>query len=266
MTGLEIGLIFGGIIIVIVTFLFGEQLDGKESKDMLQVDEEQIKNKVREQVDNATVEVIDDTVEKTSVELDKISNEKIMAVNEYSETVLKEIEMNHEEVMFLYGMLNDKEEQIKNAVRDVEMVKQSIKHLQEEELKREEQKLEEQRIQEQKLEEQRRIEQEEQQRIEEQRKIEQEEQKKIEEMEKETSNIEYKVDKESVVLAENVYAEEETESKNKTVNIENTLNNNEKILALHKKGKTNIDIAKELKLGLGEVRLVLDLYKSRGKC
>ena len=38
-------------------------------------------------------------------------------------------------------------------------------------------------------------------------------------------------------------------------------NNNEKILALHKKGKSNIAIAKELGLGVGEVKLVLDLFK-----
>ena len=35
----------------------------------------------------------------------------------------------------------------------------------------------------------------------------------------------------------------------------------EKILELQKKGKTNVEIAKELNLGVGEVNLVLGLYQ-----
>ena len=35
------------------------------------------------------------------------------------------------------------------------------------------------------------------------------------------------------------------------------------ILDLYAKGKTNIEIAKELGLGIGEVRLVIDLFNSR---
>jgi len=39
-----------------------------------------------------------------------------MAVNEYSDTVLAEIHRNHEEVMFLYDMLNDKHSSLKDTV------------------------------------------------------------------------------------------------------------------------------------------------------
>ncbi|MBQ7833104.1 MAG: helix-turn-helix domain-containing protein [Lachnospiraceae bacterium] len=38
-------------------------------------------------------------------------------------------------------------------------------------------------------------------------------------------------------------------------------NHNEKILALHNEGKSNVAIAKELGLGVGEVKLVIDLYR-----
>ncbi len=37
-------------------------------------------------------------------------------------------------------------------------------------------------------------------------------------------------------------------------------NSNEKIRELHKAGKSNMAIAKELGLGIGEVKLVLDLF------
>jgi len=42
---------------------------------------------------------------------------------------------------------------------------------------------------------------------------------------------------------------------------ENGENNNEEILKLHKAGKSNVAIAKELSLGVGEVQLVIDLFK-----
>ena len=38
-------------------------------------------------------------------------------------------------------------------------------------------------------------------------------------------------------------------------------NNNERILELHKTGKSNMAIAKELGLGIGEVKLVIDLFE-----
>ena len=40
-----------------------------------------------------------------------------------------------------------------------------------------------------------------------------------------------------------------------------TGNNNEKILKMHKAGKSNMAIAKELGLGIGEVKLVIDLFR-----
>ena len=43
-------------------------------------------------------------------------------------------------------------------------------------------------------------------------------------------------------------------------NMEN-YSKSEKILALHKQGKSDVEIAKDLECGLGEVRLVLGLYK-----
>ena len=42
-------------------------------------------------------------------------------------------------------------------------------------------------------------------------------------------------------------------------------NHNAAILALHKKGKSAIDIARELALGLGEVQLVIGLYEGTRK-
>ena len=65
-------------------------------------------------------ETSEDVVEKAERSLERLTNEKIMAVNEYSDTVLQEIHKNHEEAMFLYDMLNNKHANIKDTVSKVD--------------------------------------------------------------------------------------------------------------------------------------------------
>ena len=58
------------------------------------------------------------------------------------------------------------------------------------------------------------------------------------------------------------------QSETKSVNVQfangrdRNKNNNERIRELHKAGKSNMAIAKELGLGIGEVKLVIDLFES----
>ena len=40
------------------------------------------------------------------------------------------------------------------------------------------------------------------------------------------------------------------------------INNNDEILKMHKQGKSNVAIAKHLGMGVGEVKLVIDLYEN----
>lgn len=42
-------------------------------------------------------------------------------------------------------------------------------------------------------------------------------------------------------------------------------NYNDRVLELYKSGKSNVAIARELNLGVGEVKLVIDLYKNRSE-
>ena len=39
------------------------------------------------------------------------------------------------------------------------------------------------------------------------------------------------------------------------------MNHNQRILDMYRKGKTDVDIAKELGLGVGEVKLVIGLFR-----
>jgi hypothetical protein len=117
----------------VCSFVFAEKLDSKDNikdKKILSYDIENItRDIVKEQVEQELDKIIDDKLEETEVALEKTTNEKMLAMGDYYDTIISEITKNHDEVMFLYGMLNDKEKDIKNTVIDVENVKRSINHI-----------------------------------------------------------------------------------------------------------------------------------------
>lgn len=58
--------------------------------------------------------------------MSQMSTEKIMGMSEYSDQVLEKIEKNHEEVVFLYDMMNEKQEELKRLVHDVDSMKADL--------------------------------------------------------------------------------------------------------------------------------------------
>ena len=89
--------------------------------------------RVRDRVSDIVDETIGYSIEKTERAMERVANEKIMAVNEYSDTVLSEIHKNHEEAMFLYDMLNSKHTNLKDTVsavnRTVKEVEEKVNSL-----------------------------------------------------------------------------------------------------------------------------------------
>ncbi len=94
----------------------GQQVDVGLIRDVIEKEMKDAKERVTEVVD----ETLEYAVEKTERASERISNEKIMAINEYSETVLSDINKSHQEVMFLYDMLNDKHNNLKETVKHVD--------------------------------------------------------------------------------------------------------------------------------------------------
>lgn len=141
METIEIVLLAAGGIIFILSFLIPDK-KGEASEQSKELLEEEIADmvsremeSVRGQVDGVVEEAVTYAMEKTERSLERLSNEKIMAVNEYSDTVLAEIHKNHEEAMFLYDMLNSKHDNLKNTVstvnRTVKEVEEKLSRLQE---------------------------------------------------------------------------------------------------------------------------------------
>ena len=130
MVAIEIILIIVGIICVIVSLVmnFDNKEDNTGSDITSELSEEQ-KNKIKQQIDKMIDEQISGVAEKTEASLDKISNTKILEMNEYAESVLGEINRNHNETVFLYDMLNEKAKEIKSTVKDVNNTKRQVEKI-----------------------------------------------------------------------------------------------------------------------------------------
>lgn len=207
-----------GAVILVISFMLPirketnmdatDALARREIEDLVSMEMDSIKTHVDEVVEEA----IEYAMEKTERSLERLSNEKIMAVSEYSDTVLAEIHRNHEEVMFLYDMLNDKHQNLKNTVSEVNKTVKEAKEVTESQ------------------------------------------------KEPEASDVFKTLVPDTVVVNPEPEVEEISLQEEEAVTDDDS-NNNEAILALHKLGMPTVEIAQQLGLGVGEVKLVIDLYQ-----
>ena len=131
MTAFEVVLLLCGIICVAVSFIMGDsQKKNKDDKDYDANLTEEQKEDIRRQVTDIIDEEMLNASEKTEVSLDKISNTKILEMNEYADNILGEINRNHNEAVFLYDMLNDKAKEVKSTVKDVNVTKKQVEKIQ----------------------------------------------------------------------------------------------------------------------------------------
>ena len=116
MVATEIFLIAAGVICVVVSVVmsFGDDKENVESSAKSELTQAQL-DMVKHQVDEVIKQQISGLSEKTEAALDKISNTKILEMNEYAESVLGEINRNHNEAVFLYDMLNEKSKEVKTT-------------------------------------------------------------------------------------------------------------------------------------------------------
>ena len=130
---IEIIFLILGIIVFIVSFLLpaGKKED---SENAAKISEEAIREMIDREIDERKEkinEIVDETVaysvERAERSMERLTNEKMMAVSEYSDTVLGEINKNHQEVVFLYDMLNDKHENLKTVAGEATKTASEVK-------------------------------------------------------------------------------------------------------------------------------------------
>ena len=133
----EVIVLILGILVFILSYLLPAGKKDKSREDV-PFREEEMKEIFEKEVAEAKSQIqdiVDETItysmEKTERSMERLTNEKIMAVNEYSDTVLEQINKNHKETVFLYDMLNDKHQNLKETVSEatktVTEVKQTVK-------------------------------------------------------------------------------------------------------------------------------------------
>ena len=198
MVATEIFLIAAGVICVVVSVVmsFGDDKENVESSAKAELTQAQL-DMVKHQVDEVIKQQISGLSEKTEAALDKISNTKILEMNEYADNVLKEINRNHNEVMFMYDMLNEKDKEIKTTVKSVNATNTQARGM--------------------------------------------------------------------GTVRERLIKLDETQKAPQRISVDefpldDKLDKNQKIMTLYNNGYNDIDIAKRLKFGVGEVRLVIKLY------
>lgn len=262
----DILMIIIGLILVFASYVISEKIEKKPQKERnssietTSIQMEEIE-KLKEEIINTLEDKKVNKMIEAEEELGHISNEKIMAFDEFSKQVLEKMEANHKEVVFLYNMLNDKEEEIKKVITETDQSKVVIEELilkMHEETKQVQEKISELEKSAKKFME-----------IKESVPVLVE---KVGETTKE-ENIENLKQEEFVVDIKEVddmieaMSEEEKDMLLGELEIEEQEDNNdrERILDLHGKGKSIVEISRELGKGQGEVKLVIDLFQGGKK-
>ncbi|MBO4214051.1 MAG: hypothetical protein J5876_03630 [Lachnospiraceae bacterium] len=215
---LETVLIIIGVLFVFASFFIPDRLTAKEAEKVSRLSEDQLKiivDRKLKEAESTIDSTIDDRAdlyaEKAERMLEKESNEKIMAISEYSDGVLEQINKAHKEIMFLYSMLNDKHSELITFANDLTSLKTDMENF---------------------------------------------------------SDRTNELLKEQALAAERAEAKEDDEvlmEMPEDIDISMVRNHNEMILDAYKAGQDEVDIARSLGLGIGEVRLVIDLYKGESK-
>lgn len=234
MSGLEIGFLIAGLLCFVASFFISEKLSSSDLQEIKKMSDKEITVIIEKELQSAEGKIVniidaklDDAIENMDIRTDRLTNEKIMAIEEYSTPVLKSIDESHKQVMFMYNMLVEKQNKVTELTADVQkaesnlrMIKQDIKEtIPEEKLKETEEK------------------------------IKTDEQKTETTPEKPKRGRKKKTDKVEAIAE----ALEKEISKGGD-------NQNEKIVQMYKEGASEVEIAKTLGKGLGEIKLVLGLF------
>lgn len=233
MTATEIILLIIGVVFFVASFFITEKLTpgelnkiGDLSKDELRRIMEREVQKLSGKLESQVEEKAEEVLLKAERSMEKESNEKIMAISEYSDTVMESMNKTHNEIMFLYSMLNDKHAELTQFSSKLQEVASDMN--------RRDSEIEKQAVQ----------------------------RTAVSEAQAEMLQD---VPELQAVKEVNLFTEQMTENLEEWFTEKEESNHNDAILALHKEGKSGIEIAKQLALGIGEVQLVISLYEGNKK-
>lgn len=272
MTGVEILLLVIGVGFFIASFFIVEKLSpgelnkiGELSNDEIQKVMERELQKVSGEIEGRVEEKVEEALIKSEDTMDQLSKEKILTIHEYADTIIESMNKTHNEIMFLYSMLNDKHAELtqfsaklQGLASDLEKKDAEIsKHLKQEikpaklnfgSATKQQIKAQVQRSQPAR------------------EPVKEPSLSKMQEMAIQPTKESAKEQVSEERASKKAHTSKGQESLPGEIMAEQKeFNHNSAILALHKEGKTSIEIARELALGLGEVQLVIGLYEGKRK-
>lgn len=236
-----------GIICIIISFLLPDKKKKQQREQLTPEERANLIAQGKKEIDGILNDQAENAIEKVDEQLSRISNEKIISVSEYSDQVLEKINQNHQEVVFLYNMLNEKEEEMKKLMlkmkttskedtADRKQIEQLTKRAKEvpDVLQKQDTALQ---------------------------------QEKSESAYFEQNEIQNNEDIE--MLKELIYRnEDQTKVEYKGQEIQQNLGQTEEnlskqVIEMYQSGRSILEISKQLHKGQGEVRLIIDLYAKR---
>lgn len=247
MTTIEIILLLAGCVFMIGSFFISEKLTSSELDKIAELSEDELKKIIEREVNNAGTQM-DDVIEQKIEEageqaeraMEKESNEQIMQIHEYSETVMESMKKTHDEIMFLYSMLNDKHTEMTSMTGDLQRLAADIRNLQENLSAKAGTSIRKP--------------------VAESHVVQQPVMKQNAVVQPMTETIDVQPEPEvQVNRFQEIQEPEQKTEKPETADAQGM--SNDMILKLYEQGLSKVEIAKQLGRGLGEVNLVIELYK-----
>lgn len=120
MNAAEIILLILGFLSISISFFVGKKEKNSDISETAEYQSRDIwtekeETMVREQIETILSEERENVIAETTDQLNRKSNEKIMEFDDFSAQLMEKINHNHEEVVFMYNMLNEKEKELKEA-------------------------------------------------------------------------------------------------------------------------------------------------------
>ncbi len=231
---LYIGLLLAGLLCFIVSFFLSEKLSSSDVNEFEKMSKSDmnaiVERQLREADDNIKKMIADgmeDAMDEFEVKADKLLNDKILSISDYSDSVLTSIEKSHKEIIFMYDMLTEKQEILTELTKNIQKLESNLREIKAN-------------------------------------------------IEESANNGDFRLITDELEEIEKVHVLEEiieeagdnkieTALDNKvkfTKNSKEENNQNDKILKMYKEGYSEVEIAKSLGRGLGEIKLVLGLFNN----
>ena len=136
MAGLEIGLVVIGVLIFAGSFFITEKLSSSDMKEITKISEKEVQNIVDKRIaqsEDIIKDRFDDKLEGAvndfAIRTDEEYVNKMNQMNEYSEKVLGTMEKTNSEIVFIHSMLNDKQENVTKLTDELEITKKQLLQL-----------------------------------------------------------------------------------------------------------------------------------------